>query len=386
MKQTRRLVIYNFDRRRQVQIGGGAPVSIQSMTNTRTGDAAATIKQIRELAQAGCEIIRLAIPDEAAAAALKEILPESPSPVIGDIHFDYRLALAAIKNGIAGIRINPGNIGGEERVRRVAEAAGEAGIVLRVGANAGSINPERLAQLRNDKNFLAAKAQEAKLANRQFDPLEEAVLHLLCQSVLEQCALLQKYDFHNIKVSLKSSSIPLTIKACRAFARLSDFPQHIGITESGTLRRGLIKSCVGIGALLAEGIGDTLRVSLTAAPLEEVKTARAILEALELRKAEPELVSCPTCGRTSIDLIALATRVEDFVDGLKASGREIKLRKIAVMGCVVNGPGEARDADLGIAGGGGKLMLFRHGEIVATYTEREGFAELCHLIEEAADK
>ncbi|MEG2076322.1 MAG: flavodoxin-dependent (E)-4-hydroxy-3-methylbut-2-enyl-diphosphate synthase, partial [Victivallaceae bacterium] len=270
MKQTKSLTLYNYDRSRRVQIGGGAPISIQSMTNTRTSDAAATINQIRELAQAGCEIIRLAIPDEAAAAALKEILPESPIPVIGDIHFDYRLALAAIENGIAGIRINPGNIGDGGRVRQMAEAAGEAGIVLRVGANAGSINPQRLADLRNDKNFLNAKAQEAKLTGQKFDPLESAVLHLLCQSVLEQCALLQKYDFHNIKVSLKSSSIPLTIKACRAFARLSDLPQHIGITESGTLQRGIIKSCVGIGALLAEGIGDTMRVSLTADPLAEV--------------------------------------------------------------------------------------------------------------------
>ncbi len=342
-----------------VAIGGGAPVSLQSMTNTCTADATATLAQIRELANAGCDIIRCAVPDEAALNALPEILSGSPIPVIADIHFDYRLALGAIKAGIHGIRINPGNIGSADRVRAVAEAAGEAGIPIRVGANSGSL----------PKGLYDSKIA-AGLAPR------DAMAQSLAEAALEQVKLLEQYGFRQIKVSLKSSSVVSTVDACRRFAEISDIPLHIGITEAGVPAAGIIKSAVGIGALLLEGIGETMRVSLTSDPIEEIRAGLQILEAAGLRKAEPELVSCPTCGRTRINLTGLATEVYNFIDEIKRSGKRITLRKIAVMGCVVNGPGEAHDADIGLAGGDGKAVIFKSGQVVATLPESEALEML----------
>lgn len=337
-----------------VAIGGGAPVSLQSMTNTRTSDAPATLAQIRELANAGCDIIRCAIPDEDALRALPEILEGTPIPVIADIHFDYRLALGAIKAGIHGIRINPGNIGSADRVRAVAEAAGEAGVPIRVGANSGSL-PHGL--------------YDSKLA-AGFAP-RDAMAQALAEAALGQVKLLEQYGFRQIKVSLKSSSVVSTVDACRRFAEISDIPLHIGVTEAGVPATGLIKSAVGIGALLLEGIGETMRVSLTADPVEEIRAGLQILEAAGLRKPEPEFVSCPTCGRTRIDLTGLASEVYEYIQSLKRAGRHIGFRKIAVMGCVVNGPGEAHDADIGLAGGDGKAVVFKSGKIVATLPETE---------------
>ncbi len=342
-RQTRKILIGS------VPVGGGAPVSVQSMCNTDTRDVETTLAQIRTLANAGCEIIRVAVPDKHAACALKDIVSGSPLPVVADIHFDHRLALEAIASGVAAVRLNPGNLSGEDAVRRVAEAAGNAGIPIRVGANAGSV---------------------------QADLLTYGVAEALTRSALGQCAMLEKYGFSNIKVSLKSSSVQSTVEACRFFSERSDYPLHIGITEAGTPGRGIVKSSVGIGALLLAGIGDTLRVSLTADPVEEVRTGIRILESCGLRTAEPEIVSCPTCGRTEIDLIGLAEQVEDLISGIKSSGKKIRLRKIAVMGCVVNGPGEARDADIGLAGGRGKVAVFRHGEVAGTFSPEDGFAFL----------
>jgi (E)-4-hydroxy-3-methylbut-2-enyl-diphosphate synthase len=326
------------------------------MTNTDTRNAAATTAQIKRLADAGCEIIRLAVPDEKAVNALPEILEQTSIPVIADIHFDYRLALQSIKSGIHGIRINPGNIGGADRVKAVAEAAGEAGIPIRVGANSGSL----------PKGMREELIQSGLSHN-------EAMSQALCRSALGQCELLEKYGFRDIKVSLKASDVPVTIAACRRFADETDYPLHLGVTEAGTPGRGIVKSAVGIGALLLDGIGDTIRVSLTADPVEEVLCGIRILESCGLRSAEPDIVSCPTCGRTEIDLIGLAERVEALVASIKNSGKKINLNKIAVMGCVVNGPGEAKDADLGIAGGQNKVVLIRHGQIIGTYDEERGF-------------
>ena len=332
-----------------VPVGGDARVSVQSMCNTDTRNADATLAQIRTLASAGCEIIRVAVPDMKAAEALLEIVAGSPIPVVADIHFDHHLALGAIASGAAAVRLNPGNLAGEDAVRQVAEAAGNAGIPIRVGGNAGSV---------------------------QADLLHLGHAEALTQSVLGQCAQLEKYGFTNIKVSLKSSSVASTVEACRCFAERSDYPMHIGVTEAGTPGQGIVKSAVGIGALLLSGIGDTIRVSLTADPVEEVRAGIRILESCGLRDAAPEIVSCPTCGRTEIDLVGLAERVEDLVANIKSSGKKIALRKIAVMGCVVNGPGEARDADIGLAGGRGKVLVFRHGEIAGTFAPEDGFAFL----------
>ncbi len=351
-----------------VTIGGGAPVSIQSMCNTDTRDAAATLAQIAELARLGCEIIRVAVPDKQAAESLREIAAASPIPVIADIHFDHRLALAAIDAGAAAIRLNPGNIGGAEKVRQVAERAGEAGIPIRVGANSGSIAPALIEELTKSGMTLAAAVPEA-----------------LVRSALEECAQLEACGFTAIKVSLKASDVPSMVAACRRFAERSDYPLHLGVTEAGTRERGTIKSAVGIGTLLLEGIGDTIRVSLTADPRHEITAAKRILESCGLREAVPELVSCPTCGRTRIDLMALASKVEELIDSITASGRRIGLRKVAVMGCAVNGPGEARDADWGLAGGVGNVVLFRRGEVVGTYSEEEGFARLKAAIEASVE-
>ena len=306
-----------------VPVGGGAPVSIQSMLNTRTTDVDGCLAQIRALAAAGCEIARLAVPDMEAAEAFGAICAASPLPLVADIHFDYRLAIRAAENGAAKIRINPGNIGEEERVRAVVEACGARSIPIRIGVNGGSLEP--------------------RLLEKYGHPTPEA----LVESAFGHIALLEKYDFHDICVSMKSSSVPLMIEAYRLFSERSDYPLHVGVTETGTERMGTIKSAMGIGALLCQGIGDTMRVSLTADPVQEVLTAKDILKAAGLRKDGVNIIACPTCGRTRIDLIRLANEVE------KALADCEKPITVAVMGCVVNGPGEAREADVGIAGGDG---------------------------------
>lgn len=348
-------------------VGGRNPIRIQSMCDTDTRNAAQSLAQIKQLAKHGCEIIRLAAPDIRAAEVLKEIAAESPIPVIADVHFDGRIALKALESGVHGLRINPGNLQSEEMVRAIAVKALDCGAVIRVGANAGSVDAKLLKSLEN-----------------KFNNPAEAMTEALVQSVIFQCRLLEKYGFRDIKVSLKSSSVPITLEAYKVFSERYDYPLHIGITEAGTLRRGMIKSAVGIGHLLLSGIGDTLRVSLTADPVEEVKTAVAILESCNLRQAEPELVSCPTCGRTEIDLKFLAEEVENFIDSLKASGHTLPFKKIAVMGCIVNGPGEARDADWGIAGGKGKIAVFNFGRLYGTYPEQEGLEIFKEIIKKSA--
>ena len=334
-----------------IAIGGGAPVSVQSMTNTKTQDAQATVRQIEALAAAGCDIVRLAVPDKEAAANIGRIKAQTTVPLVADIHFDYRLALQAIEQGIDALRLNPGNIGGAENVRRVAEAAKARGIPIRIGVNAGSL----------DKRLLAKYGGVTAEA--------------LVESALEHVRLLEEQDFHDMKISLKAHDVPLTLAAYRLMSERCDYPLHLGITEAGTVRSGIIKSAVGIGALLAEGIGDTLRVSLTGDPIVEVRVAREILKSLGLRDYGPTLISCPTCGRTAIDLPSIAERVEERLSGI---ARPIQ---VAVMGCVVNGPGEARGADVGIAGGKGVGLVFRKGEVVRQVKEEELVEELFREID-----
>ena len=316
-----------------VPVGDGAPVSIQSMLNTRTTDVEACLAQIRALAAAGCEIARLAVPDMEAAETFGAICAASPLPLVADIHFDYRLAIRAAENGAAKIRINPGNIGGEERVRAVVEACGARNIPIRIGVNGGSLEP--------------------RLLEKYGHPTPEA----LVESAFGHIALLEKYGFHDICVSMKSSSVPLMIEAYRLFSERSDYPLHVGVTETGTARMGTIKSAMGIGALLCQGIGDTMRVSLTADPVQEALTAKDILKAAGLRKDGVNIIACPTCGRTRIDLIRLANEVEQALSDCQ------KPITVAVMGCVVNGPDTAkpREADIGIAGGDGCGILFVKG-------------------------
>ena len=339
-KKTRRIHIG------AVPIGGGAPIAVQSMTNTKTADAAATVAQIKALAAAGCDIVRLAVPDMAAAKTLGEIIRAVDVPLVADIHFDYRLALEAIRQGIAALRLNPGNIGGPDNVRAVTAAAKKAHIPIRIGVNAGSL----------DKKLLAKYGR----------PTAEA----LVESALGHVRLLEAEDFYDIKISLKAHDVPLTIAAYRNMSEAADYPLHLGITEAGTPQSGMIKSAVGIGALLAEGIGDTIRVSLTGDPLVEVKVANEILKSLGLREYGPTLIACPTCGRTSIDLAQIAADVEARLAGVS---RPIQ---VAVMGCVVNGPGEAREADVGIAGGRGEGLVFRKGEVLRRVPEDQLVTEL----------
>ena len=334
-----------------VPIGGGAPITIQSMTNTRTDDVEATLAQIRALAAAGCQIVRVAVPDMAAARAVDKIKENSPLPVVVDIHFDYKLALEAIAAGADKVRINPGNIGGEDRVKAVADACRQRNIPIRIGVNGGSL----------DKSLLAKYGRVCPEA--------------MVESAFDHIRLLNKYDFDDICVSLKSSSVPITMQAYQMMAWESDYPLHIGVTEAGTVRMGTLKSAVGIGGLLAMGIGDTMRVSLSADPVEEVYAAREILKAAGIRKEGAELVSCPTCGRTRIDLISLAGEVEER---LKAVEKPIT---VAVMGCVVNGPGEASAADCGIAGGQGEGLLFKKGEIIKKVPQDQLVDELFALID-----
>ena len=323
-------------------IGGGAPIAIQSMTNTRTEDVAATVAQITALTKAGCEIIRCAVPTMEAAKALSEIKKQITIPLVADIHFDYRLAIAAMENGADKIRINPGNIGGEEKIRAVVSCAKERGIPIRVGVNSGSLEKELV------EKYGGVCAQG------------------LVESALHKTALIEDMGYDNLVISIKSSDVLMCAKAHELIAEKTDHPLHVGITEAGTLTSGNIKSAIGLALILSKGIGDTIRVSLTGDPLEEIRSAKLILRTLGLRSGGIEVVSCPTCGRTQIDLISLANQVEQMVMDIPLDGV-----KVAVMGCVVNGPGEAKEADIGIAGGKGSGLLIRRGEMVRTMPESE---------------
>jgi (E)-4-hydroxy-3-methylbut-2-enyl-diphosphate synthase len=324
-----------------IPIGGGNPIAVQSMTNTDTRNIAATVAQIHALEEAGCEIIRVAVPDTEAASALREIKKQIHIPLVADIHFDYRLALEAVKNGADKLRINPGNIGVGDRVRQVARAAKSAGIPIRVGVNGGSLEKNLL------KKYGGVTAEG------------------LAESALKNVALLERYNFDNIVVSVKASSVPLLIGAHKFLAQQLPYPLHIGLTEAGTPYKGAIRSAVGLGAILAMGIGDTIRVSLSGDPADEIPAAREILAALGLRHYGPRVVACPTCGRTGIDVAGIAKRVETRIAHIK------KPITVAVMGCEVNGPGEAREADVGIAGGKGQGLLFKKGIIVEKLPEAE---------------
>lgn len=334
-----------------VQVGGGAPVSVQSMTKTDTRDVAATVAQINQLAEEGCEIIRVAVPDREAAGALPEIMRGITIPLVADIHFDYRLALEALAAGVNGLRINPGNIGGRERVEEVVKSAKERGVPIRIGVNAGSLEKELLKK----HGGITPQAM-----------VESAIRHI---------SILESLNFTDIKVSLKASDVPLMLKAYRLLAGEVDYPFHVGVTEAGTPRTGAVKSAVGIGILLHEGIGDTIRVSLTGHPSHEVRTGFDILRALGLRRRGVEIISCPTCGRTQIDLIKIAEEVEERLQQFD------KPLKVAVMGCIVNGPGEAREADVGIAGGKGAGLIFRAGEVIRKAPEDRLVEELIREIE-----
>ena len=334
-----------------VPVGGGAPVSIQSMLNTKTTDVEGSLRQLEALKAAGCQIARLAVPNEEAARGFREIAAQSPLPLVADIHFDYRLALEAVRQGIDKVRINPGNIGAPERVKAVAEACMDRSIPIRIGVNGGSL--------------------EKRLLEQYGGPTPEA----LVESGLRQAQMLEQFGFHDICISLKSSSVSTTMKAYRLMSERCDYPLHLGVTEAGTPELGVIKSAAGIGGLLALGIGDTFRVTLTADPVEEIFAAKKILKAVGLRREGPELIACPTCGRTKIDLIPMARRVEDLL-------RQVdKPITVAVMGCVVNGPGEARHADVGIAGGQGEGVLFQKGQVVARVPEDRLVDELMKLID-----
>ena len=335
-----------------ITIGGGAPVVIQSMLNTKTEDVTGSLAQIRRLQAAGCQIARLAVPDKVAADAFSQICKESPLPLVADIHFDYRLAIAAAEGGASKIRINPGNIGGEDRVQAVVAVCKERGIPIRIGVNGGSL--------------------DKRLLEKYGHPTAEA----LVESAFEHLELLEKYGFYDTCVSMKSSTVPTMVAAARLFRSKCDYPIHIGVTETGPVRMGLMKSAMGIGALLLDGIGDTIRVSLTDDPVEEVYAAKDILKAAGLRKDGVNIISCPTCGRTKIDLIGLVNQVDE---ALKDCNKPIT---VAVMGCIVNGPGEAREADIGIAGGDGCGMLFEKGQQICKLPYDELLPALLKRIEE----
>ncbi|MCB2226410.1 MAG: flavodoxin-dependent (E)-4-hydroxy-3-methylbut-2-enyl-diphosphate synthase [Desulfarculaceae bacterium] len=350
---------YTRDKTRRIYLGGvplghGAPVAVQSMTNTDTRDVSATLAQIEALAEAGCELVRCAVPDQEAAEAFKPITDLSPLPVIADIHFDPRLAVAALENGAAGMRINPGNIGGESAVARVVDAAQAAGAPIRVGANSGSLPKEILA--------------------RCGGPTPQA----LVEAALGHVRLLEAHRFDQIKVSLKSSSVQTTLAACRLWAESYDYPQHLGITEAGGLLAGAVKSAAGLAPLLMEGIGDTFRISLTADPLREVEAAWHLLRACGLRQRGVEIISCPTCGRTEYDLMGLLERAEPELAKVSAP------LTVAIMGCVVNGPGEAKHADVGVAGGRGTGIIFAKGEVIKKVPEADLLEELMKAVRGAA--
>lgn len=332
-KKTRRIHIGG------VAIGGGAPISVQSMCNTKTTDTESTVAQINALQAAGCDIVRLAVPDMAAAENLGNIIKKVNVPLVADIHFDYRLALESIRQGISALRLNPGNIGSEERVKAVVTEAKANNIPIRIGVNAGSLDKKLLAKY----GGVTAEA--------------------LVESAMEHVRILEAQDFYDMKISLKAHDVPLTLEAYKLMSETVDYPLHLGITEAGTARTGMIKSAVGIGALLAQGIGDTFRISLTGDPVVEVKVANEILKSLGMKEYGPTLISCPTCGRTEIDLAGIANQVEERLANITEP------ISVAVMGCVVNGPGEARGADVGIAGGFGEGLVFRKGEIVRKVDE-----------------
>jgi len=332
-----------------VKVGGGAPVSIQSMTNTDTRDIEKTVGQILALEDAGCEIVRCAVVDQTAAKAFKEIKDKTSIPLIADIHFDHRLAISAMENGADAIRINPGNIGSEEKVKAVVDCAKSNGCSIRVGVNAGSL----------EKDILKSQGVTAEA---------------LVKSAMRHIAHIESLGFYDMKISLKASSVPLTFQAYSLFAEQSDYPLHVGVTEAGTFFAGTVKSSAGIGALLLCGIGDTLRVSLTGDPVEEVRVGWQLLNALEIRRRGPEIISCPTCGRSEIELVKLAEEVER-----RASAFDSTV-SIAVMGCPVNGPGEAKEADYGIAGGRGNGLIFKKGEIVKKVSEDQLITELFDIL------
>lgn len=342
------------------QIGGGNPILIQSMCNTKTEDVKATVEQILALEHAGCDIIRVAVPTMEAAAALTEIKRQIHIPLVADIHFDYRLAIAAIECGADKIRINPGNIGSRERIQAVVDKAKEYGVPIRVGVNSGSL--------------------EKPLVEKYGGVTAEG----LVESALDKVALIEQMGYDNLVISIKSSDVMMCVKAHELIAKKTHYPLHVGITEAGTVIAGNIKSAVGLGLILSQGIGDTIRVSLTGSPLEEIKSAKLVLKTLGLRRGGVEVVSCPTCGRTQIDLIGLANQVETLVQGYPLD------IKVAVMGCVVNGPGEAKEADLGVAGGIGEGLLIRKGEIVKKLPESELLpalkAELDRMVEDKKAK
>lgn len=334
----------------KLRIGGNAPITIQSMTNTKTKDVRTTVDQIRMLRAAGCDIVRVTVPDMESAEALRTILSQVDIPIVADIHFDYRLAIAAIQNGVDGLRINPGNIGSEERVREVVKEAKKRSVKIRIGVNGGSLDKKLVQRLGHTPQAMV-------------------------ESAFEHIRILENLDFENTVVSLKASDVEKTVRAYELFSEQSDYPLHLGITETGTLRAGTIKSSVGIGYLLLRGIGDTIRVSLTADPVEEIYVAKEILKSLDYYENEIKIIACPTCGRTEIDLIPLAEQVEKAVAHIK------KPLTVAIMGCVVNGPGEAKGADIGIAGGKGEALLFKKGEIIRKVKEEELLKVLLEEIE-----
>lgn len=350
---------FTFERRKtkkvkvgDIYVGGDARVSVQSMTNTDTRDVEATVAQIEMLQNAGCDIVRCTVPDMEAAEAIKEILKRVSIPVVADIHFDYRLALKCAEYGISAIRINPGNIGSREKVEAVVKACKEKNIPIRIGVNSGS------------------------LSKAQLDKYGRVCAEALVESALEHVKILEELDFRDIVISIKSSNVKTMIESYRLASKKVDYPLHLGVTEAGTVWRGTIKSSIGIGTLLAEGIGDTIRISLTGDPVEEIKVGREIIKNFGHLNEGIEFVSCPTCGRTEIDLISIANEVESKLSESK------KNIKVAIMGCVVNGPGEARDADIGIAGGKGYGIIFKKGEVVKKVQENELVSELLRIIEE----
>lgn len=350
-------------------IGEDAPITVQSMTNTDTGDINKTVEQIRRLEEAGCDIVRVAVPDNEAALALKQIKKDVKIPIVADIHFDYRLAISSMENGADKIRINPGNIGGEERIRQVVETAKSMDIPIRIGINSGSV--------------------EKDIIDRYGGITPEGMV----ESALRNVEILEKYKFNNIVISIKASNVPMTIAAYKLVSQKSNYPLHIGVTEAGTVFGGTIKSAVALGCLLAEGIGDTLRISLTGNPVEEVKVGREILKALEIKKEGIEIISCPTCGRCRINLIPIVNAIESAIEVRLNSNRRLndklsdrlsnskKNIKIAVMGCAVNGPGEAKEADIGIAGGKGEAILFKKGKIIRKIPQEQIVDELLKEIE-----
>ncbi len=345
-KQTKKIKVGD------IFLGGDSPISVQSMTNTDTRDVKSTVEQIKRLEEEGCRIVRVAVPDSQSAEAVKEIKKAISIPLVADIHFDYRLALECMKNGVDKIRLNPGNIGGQDRVKTVADMAKERQIPIRIGVNSGSV--------------------EKSILEKYGGVTPEGMV----ESALSHAAMLEAADFGDIVISIKASSVPMTIAAYRLLSGKTAYPLHVGVTEAGTVYKGTIKSSVGIGCLLAEGIGDTIRVSLTGDPVEEIRAGKQILKSLGLLKEGIEVVSCPTCGRTKIDLIGIVNEIEPVLDRLN---RDIK---VAIMGCAVNGPGEARDADIGIAGGTNEVLLFKKGRIVKKIPQENAVEELIKEINE----